>query len=206
MSPCYTARENYYKFPTYPLKAVNVTLQDYQNGPLENWTTGALRFNGRDQYAVLSNADITRPVTMEGQRGAQERTVSGADLSNPQIYASSFLIEVYFKMSPGQKDATLLQKMDDTGYFLHVNAAGGVILAAKAVGAKASLSSHSPVNDGNWHHVIAEADRTAGTFTIYLDGNIDARGPGLGADVLAGQRGRPLCGRHAAGAQPGRYD
>ena len=62
MSPYYTGRDNYYKFPTYPLKGVNVTLKDYQNGPLENWTTGALHFNGRDQYAVLTNKDIDRAV------------------------------------------------------------------------------------------------------------------------------------------------
>ena len=44
MSPYYTGRDDYYKFPTYPLKAVNITLKDYQNGPLENWTTGASSF------------------------------------------------------------------------------------------------------------------------------------------------------------------
>jgi len=39
------------------------------------------------------------------------------------------------------------------------------------------------VNDGQWHHVIAEADRTAATFGIYLDGKRYVGGPGLGADV-----------------------
>jgi hypothetical protein len=45
------------------------------------------------------------------------------------------------------------------------------------------LASRRIVNDGQWHHVLAEADRQAGTFTIYLDGGQDARGPGLGPDV-----------------------
>ena len=58
MSPYYTVRDDYYKFPTYPLKGVNITLKDYQDGPLENWTTGALHLNGSDQYAVLTNEDI----------------------------------------------------------------------------------------------------------------------------------------------------
>jgi hypothetical protein len=188
MAPYYTGRDNYYTFPTYPLKGVNVTLKDYQNGPLENWTTGALHFNGRDQYAVLSNQDINRTVTMDGQRGAPERTVSGADLTNPQIHTSNFLIEAYFKTAPGQKDVTLIQKMDDAGYALRVNEAGGVTLAAQALSAKASLASHGAVNDGQWHHVIAEADRKAGIFTIYIDGKQDASGPGLGADAsLANQ-------------------
>jgi hypothetical protein len=183
MAPYYTGRDDYYKFPTYPLKGVNVTLKDYQDGPLENWTTGALHFNGRDQYAVLANDDITRPVTMRGTRGASQRTVSGADLKNPQIHTSNFLIEAYFKTAPGQKDGMLIQKMDKAGYALRLNEAGGVTLAAQAVGAQANLASQGVVNDGQWHHVIAEADRQGATFTIYLDGRQDASGPGLRADA-----------------------
>jgi len=183
MAPYYTGRDDYYKFPTYPLKAINVTLKDYQNGPLENWTTGALRLNGRDQYAELANADIDRAITIGAQRGARQRTVTGADLKNPQIHNSNFLIEAFFKMAPGQKGAVLIQKMNDAGYALRVNETGVVTLAAHAVGAKASLASHIPVNDGLWHHIIAEADRKAGTFTIYIDGRRDASGPGLGGDA-----------------------
>src|SRR5262249_3437593 len=93
MSPYYTVRDEYYTFPTYPLTGVNVTLKDYQNGPLENWTTGALHLNGRDQYAVLANAEITRRVIMTGRSGTPMRTVSGAELRNPQIATSNFLIE-----------------------------------------------------------------------------------------------------------------
>jgi hypothetical protein len=183
MAPYYTVRDNYYRFPTYPLKGVNITLREYQSGPLENWATGALHLNGRDQYAVLASADIDRGVTMSGQRGTPSRTVSGADLKNPQIHTSNFLIEAYFKTVPGQKDATLIQKTADSGYALRVNEEGGVTLAAQAVGARASLASHGAVNDGRWHHVIAEADRKAGTFTIDIDGKQDVRGAGLGADV-----------------------
>jgi len=183
MSPYYTARDNYYKFPTYPLKGVNINLKDYQNGPLENWTAGALHFNGINQYAVLSNADIDRAVTMIVGRGnaGQSRTISGAELRNPQIHTSNFLIEAYFKAATGQKDGTLIQKMNDAGYALRVNEAGGVTLTAKSGGATTSLASRSAVNDGQWHHVIAEADRKAGTFTIYVDGRPDASGPGLGS-------------------------
>jgi hypothetical protein len=183
MSPYYTGRDNYYKFPTYPLKGANITLKDYQNGPLENWTTGALHFNGRDQYAILAQADIDRAVTMIAGRGnaGQSRTVGGAELRNPQIHTTNFLIEAYFKTATGQKDGTLIQKMNDAGYALRVNEAGGVTLTAKSGGATTSLASRSAVNDGQWHHVIAEADRKAGTFTIYVDGRPDASGPGLGS-------------------------
>jgi hypothetical protein len=217
MSPYYTVRDNYYRFPTYPLQGVHIShYKDHENGPLENWTPGALRFNGIDQYAVLSNQDIIRPVTLEGQNGNPDRTISGAELSNPQIYNSDFLIEAYFKTALGKKDATLLQKisreasstangatlvhsdsaslrnsggasaaslLDGVGYALRVNEAGGVTLEARAAGATATLATHRPINDGQWHHVIAEADRKAGTFTIYIDGKQDATGPGLGADA-----------------------
>jgi hypothetical protein len=73
--------------------------------------------------------------------------------------------------------------MDDAGYVLGVNKEGGVTLAATSGGATSWLDSRSAVNDAQWHHVIAEADRKAGTFTIYIDGKRDARGPGLGANA-----------------------
>ena len=56
-------------------------------------------------------------------------------------------------------------------------------LAAKSGREITSLESRRVVNDGQWHHVIAEADRQAGTFTIYLDGRQDASGPALGVGV-----------------------
>ena len=306
MSPYYTRRDDYYRFPTYPLKGVNITLKDYQNGPLENWTTGALHFNGRDQYAVLTNEDInrtvnysvsydppqwvtmtfpramqpgqscqvklalhdvkdglklhadlnwtkkngafggtntwggppkdvrgpgpytftfqpqekpdlgnfvltiylsttgdwkdhtliatadipvgdskgkTRTVTTGGDRINENRTVSGADLKNPQIYTSNFLIEAYFQTAAGTDGRGADPEDGRAGYVLGINKAGGVTLAATSVGATSWLASRSAVNDGQWHHVIAEADRKAGTFTIYIDGKQDASGPGLGADA-----------------------
>lgn len=183
MAPYYTGRDDYYRFPTYPLQGKNISRGDYQAGPLENWTTGALHLSGRDQYAVLANAEIERVVTTGGRRGAGQRTVSGADLRNPQIHASNFLIEAYLQTAPGRTDATLIQKIADRGFALIVNEAGGVTLSAQASDARASLSSHGAVNDGRWHHVIAEADRKARTFTVYIDGKLDARGPGLGPDA-----------------------
>src|SRR5262249_970128 len=181
MSPYYTVRDDYYRLPTYPLRGVNLSLKDYEAGPRENWTTGALRLNGRDQYAVLASADIERGVTTSGRRGAGQRTVSGAELRNPQIHTSNFLIEAYFKTAPGLKDATLIQKTADAGYALRVNEAGGGTLSARAADAGGRLASRGAVNDGGWHHIIAESDRTARTFTIYIDGKPDVRGAGLGA-------------------------
>jgi hypothetical protein len=185
MSPYYTGRDDYHKLPTYPLMGVNITLEDYRNGPLENWANGALHFNGNNQYAVLANEDICRLVDLDarGRNESLKRTVSGADLKNPQIYTSNFLIEAYFKTAAGQTDGTLVQKMDASGYSLRVNHAGGVTLTAQSIDTKARLASHIAVNDGQWHHIIVESDRQAATFTIYVDGKEDATGPGLKAGV-----------------------
>lgn len=185
MSPYYTGRDDYYKLPTYPLKGVNIALKDYQNGPLENWTRGALRFNGNDQYAILTNEDICRPVELQaqGRNESARRTVIGAELSSPQIHTSNFLVELFFKTAPGQKDANLIQKMNEIGWGLWVNQAGGVTLMAKSSNATAGLASRAIISDGQWHHVIAEADRRAGTFTLYIDGGKDTSGAGLAADA-----------------------
>ncbi len=55
LSPDHVNREDYRRQPMFPLRAVNVNAGDYRQGPLEDWTAGALRLNGHDQYAVLDN-------------------------------------------------------------------------------------------------------------------------------------------------------
>jgi hypothetical protein len=185
MSSYYTGRDDYYKLPTYPLMGVNITIKDYQDGQLENWTTGALHFNGTDQYAVLRNEDICRAVALDarGRTGSLKRTVTGPELSNPQIHTSNFLIEVFFMISARQTDSVLVQKIDRAGYVLSVNEVGGLTLATTSSETTARLDSHAVVNDGQWHHVIAEADRDTAKFTLYIDGKRDTDGAGIRKDV-----------------------
>jgi hypothetical protein len=57
------------------------------------------------------------------------------------------------------------------------------------------------VNDGRWHHAIAEADRKAKTLTIYLDGRTDASATGLDASVSLANDGDLYVG----GTPDGRY-
>ena len=77
----------------------------------------------------------------------------------------------------------MIQKINGAGYVLGVNKAGGVTLATTSGGATVWLDSRGAVNDGQWHHIIAEADRKNGSFTLYLDGKKDANGPGIGVDA-----------------------
>jgi hypothetical protein len=57
------------------------------------------------------------------------------------------------------------------------------------------------VNDGEWHHAIAESDRTTGTLTIYLDGRKDASARGIDANVSLANDGDV----HVGGTPGGRY-
>jgi hypothetical protein len=80
------------------------------------------------------------------------------------------LIEIVFRTSPDLKNATLVSKMGDAGYELDVDNAGSITLALKSGGDNGAVSADVPVNDGAWHHVIAEVDRDDGVGTIYVDG------------------------------------
>ena len=101
---------------------------------------------------------------------------------SPQVRGSNFLVEVYFKTAPGQREGVLIEKMRGAGYSLIVNRDGGVTFAVNTGEEAAELASLAKVNDGKWHHVIAEADRTAETLTLYVDGRKDVSGLGLGAN------------------------
>ena len=189
MTPYFLERDDYYTRPMFPLVAVNVEAKDYVRGPLEDWIDGALALNGRDRYAAVGNDTLTKPFeysisySKDEKRVTETRTAAGEDLKSPQVHHSSFLIEAYFKTEPGHTGGVLVEKMGDTGYSLSVNANGGLDFAAKGPGGSGSLPSRAKVNDGLWHHVIAEADRKAGTLAVYVDGKKDAGGPGVGAGV-----------------------
>lgn len=62
LTPYYVKRDDYHQVPTYPLTGVNLDASAYTDGILEDWTAGALTFNGRDQYAMASNASLAEPL------------------------------------------------------------------------------------------------------------------------------------------------
>ncbi|HBC88542.1 MAG TPA: hypothetical protein DCZ94_16465 [Lentisphaeria bacterium] len=184
MTEYFTNRESYHNMPMYPLKGVNVTTANYEGGPLENWTKGSLTLNGKDQYAMLKNDEMNKSfdytVIWKRENDRKEtRKASGSGIKNPQIYNSNFLVEIYFKTVPDQKNSVLVEKMKDAGYSLALNAGG--ILSFNVKGKDSgvfALASTVKVNDGNWHHVIAEADRKSGKLNIYVDGKSNASGNG----------------------------
>ncbi|KPK66106.1 MAG: hypothetical protein AMK73_01050 [Planctomycetes bacterium SM23_32] len=182
MTDYFGAREGYHALPQYPLKAVNVTEESYVQGELEDWVPGALKLNGRDQYAFASHAEMSAPLRYGGRGG--ERTASGPDLRNLDVHASSFILEAYFRTEPAAPKAVLIKKMDArAGYALTVD--GAVTFSTRAGGADASVTGATTANDGRWHHVLAEADGKTGRMTVYLDGRKDAEGAGPGDALLS---------------------
>ena len=162
-------REDYRKCPVFNLKGVNLTAESYEDGPLEDWTAGALTFDGESQHAELSHAEMTKAYTYSaGKRGT--RTASGSQIKCADIQRTNMLLELYFKTKPGFTKGVVISKMGDAGYELSVNASGSVTLTLRAGGAVSEATCGAKINDGKWHHVVAEVDRQAARATIYVDG------------------------------------
>ena len=303
MAPHMVKRENYRTSPRFDLTGVNVTADSYVEGPLEDWTLGALSLNGRDQYLTLpaptttpaasvqeeavnhTPADwleVSAPKAMSagteckivvrikdppsdqkltvhlhwlkkaGWGGFNELarppsvpltgegpyfftvTPKGADgldafsllvaltptgewkdvtrkttlkipaneppppspttVPNPHDTDGNFLVETYFRTEQGETDGLLVSDMDTRGYDLLVDGAGMLTFLVQG-DAEAHVGTSERVNDGSWHHVIAECDRDAGVLRIYFDGSLSAEriAPLKGtckneADLVVGKR------------------
>ncbi|HWJ96402.1 MAG TPA: LamG-like jellyroll fold domain-containing protein, partial [Telluria sp.] len=93
----------------------------------------------------------------------------------------SFLIETYFRAEPSGHGGRLVAKHTDTvGYALKVIDKVLLFELRLPNGGVVQLGAEAKVNDGKWHHIIAEADRTAGVTRLYVDGRMirQSEGPG----------------------------
>jgi len=83
----------------------------------------------------------------------------------------NLLVEVKFRTDPGHTGGYLLSKHDGkSGYALYIDDAGRVQFEISASGSHHSVMTQAVVNDGDWHHVLAEIDRETGRMTIYHNG------------------------------------
>ncbi len=180
-----TDRTEYHARPTYPLTAVNVALADYIDGPLENFTAGALRLTpARKTYATIRHEVLSKPLTTRlatrakhGQDPQPQKFAFGGDaLKTPAIYDSNFLVEVCFR---ADGDGLIVGKKQGPGYALRVLRGRAMFCVEGEGGTGAELVSTAALADGRWHHLIAEADRGAQTLAIYVDGRLDSTGRGL---------------------------
>jgi len=200
LTPYLVNPDFYYKAPVYNLKVANMKPEDFIQGELEDWTVGALKFNGKDQFASITQDELTKPYTygVAERNVKKEITVKGKELASADIDSGNLLIEIHFKTEPGHAGSALVSKLTDAGYQLAINKAGGVTFAVKSGDTKTQVASGVIVNDGNWHHVLAEMDRTRNLGTIYVDGRKSAEGKiDLGRGASLSNAGDLLVGKDA---------
>ncbi len=179
MTDEYVDRGMYRFIPRHDLTAHNVGADDFVAGPLEDWTQGALALNGRDQYCVLPDADLKSDY--EWGRRNRVSTYPGGRRKTPDMGTNNFLIEVVLRTEPGRAGGVIVSKADDAGYVLDVDGTGRARLTLKWPGGGCARSGSAVIYDAEWHHVIAEVDRSAPEgIALYVDG-ARADGPWSGA-------------------------
>ena len=174
----YLTRRKQSSLPLFHLRGEKIGAEDFAPGYLEDWIDGALTLNGRDQCARISHAVMTAPHTYKIKRGKETRTAKGRDLFTPDMDQSNFLVEVIVKAAPGHTQGTIVSKFDEqAGYALGLDETGRMRLQLRTSGQTVSLTAPVPLNNGAWHHVLAEVDRAAGWGTIYVNGLTAVSGP-----------------------------
>jgi hypothetical protein len=155
MTDEYKNRNTYYKVPNNNLKAHGVTSKSFVKGKLEDWTEGALTFDGKSAYCNLSDSITSSRVC-----------------TNVDMTTNNFIIEAVFRTEKGFKEGALVSKYNPSGngYKLDFDQEGKARLSLMVSGKAAwSVSGAAIVNDGKWHHLLAEVDRS-GKTNIYVDG------------------------------------
>ncbi len=184
----YFNRSMYYRVPTHELRVNNATLKDYTKSAAEDWVDGALVFDG-SRLARAAHKEMARDIALSTSlfQKKQKKVISkltkpwktaagkiiypAAERKTLDIKDSNLLVETILKTSPRHTGGVILGKFDGkTGYRLVVNGSGQAEFQLAAGDAKASVATGQPINDGKWHHVLAEIDRETGQLTIYLDG------------------------------------
>ncbi len=112
----------------------------YVAGGLEDWTEGALRFDGASRHCTAQN---------------------NAALNVDQ---GSLILEAYVKSTAG---GPIMSKGGTNGYMLDIAPTGKARVTLKSY----TLSSVVDVNDGRWHHILAELARPGGTVSLFVDGS-----------------------------------
>jgi hypothetical protein len=207
MKEHFVNRARYHAMPTFPLRAENVSLDDYVPSPTENWAKGALRLDGKTQGLTLKN--VIRPeapgVELVEHKNRSDKTHSAAAgvektdpvvFFDPQVDTHSFLAEAYFKAEPGAH-GLLIGKGPRHGWMVALDRNGHAVFGVGKRLAK-SVKSRARLSEGAWHHLIAECDRANRKLNLYVDGRKDADAPGIGPEVsLATDRdlraGRMAC-------------
>jgi hypothetical protein len=166
-------RGMYLQIPRHDLIAHNVTSEDYEYGLLEDWTEGALNFDGVNQYGSIDDASTKADYSWKDDRLGESGSYPGEKRLALDVNDESFLIEVVFKTSDGQTGGTLVSKgSDDLGYHLVLDKDGKAQLRIGFGEHIYVATASDALNDNEWHHLVAEYDREKEAVKIFVDGRL----------------------------------
>ncbi|MDA3963080.1 MAG: hypothetical protein PF961_20025 [Planctomycetota bacterium] len=161
--------------PRNDLSAVGYTVADYVDGPLEDWVPSAIALDGK-RVLRLSNDSFYRDLVSK-RKNKDDLVIPGEQRQSLRMDTNNFLIEAVVQV---QSDGVVAGKRDATAGYALVVAGGRPAVQILAGGAEVVQAATARIDDGAWHHVLAEVDRAAGRITIYVDG-VDATGDRSGS-------------------------
>lgn len=170
-------RSMYQDIPRNDLITHNISRSDFKSGILEDWIKGALCFNGKNQYCDIPDDFLKKGYNWSKLRCKERRPCQGYYNGKKRVTVdmgtNNFLIEVIFQTDKGLTRGGIVCKRDDKGYILDIEKNGRIRLGLHFGRSECSRSSADKINDGKWHHVVAEADRTISKgINIYVDGKL----------------------------------
>jgi hypothetical protein len=162
------------EIPRNNLYAHGFRLNDYHYGILENWTKGALHFNGTNQYCSLSAMDSTKAYNWQSIK-CNNFPCKGRVLSEQResldIGKGNFLVEMVINVPKLSPQSTILHKrVKNKGYEIYIDSQG-FINASLHNNSLCSRTSAIAINDDVWHHVVVEVIRNKKEgINLYIDG------------------------------------
>jgi hypothetical protein len=199
MDESFVARSMYNDVPRNDLKLSTTSANDYIDSPIESWAKGALRFDGKSRFAVLTHKDMIASFQYGG--GKREKGIWNKPRETLDMDKNSFLIEIVFKTQAGSA-SSLVSKKDKNGYELGLRQDGKSILTLFAGGSPISAVSKASAANGEWNHLIAEVDRTGKVARFYINGKKDSESP-LAISSSLSNTGDFYVGRGQAGYYKG---
>lgn len=135
--------------PRNDLIVVGANEESFRYGILEDWTKGALKFDGKSIYCVAEESELL------------------------DMQTNNFLIEAVLKIDEETVRGTILSKRaHNSGYRLQIQEQGTLRMSLFLEKKSCSRDSQARLNDGKWHHVIVEVDREKQEgIRFFIDGN-----------------------------------
>ncbi|MCF8224314.1 MAG: T9SS type A sorting domain-containing protein [Bacteroidales bacterium] len=155
MTEDFNNRETYKDVPKNHLTAYGVTDSSFVKGDLEDWTDGALIFDGATVFCQAAHSTFT-----------------SVKSNNLDMADNDFILEAYFRTTEGHTGGVIFTKNNGSdGYELTINDSGNALMTILSSGSAYAQASETVVNDTLWHHLLVEITRNRG-IDIYIDGQL----------------------------------